>query len=103
MRLPPGDLVEFLQRMPPRTAEELRALYERSPTPELRTALWEIWRLQNVLLDTIQTLSGASRQPLPDRVEQVVTALSAEPCVVESEPVDYKKKVKQAIEDSGRH
>jgi hypothetical protein len=29
-----------------RTSEELRLLYARNPTPEMRVALWEIWRLK---------------------------------------------------------
>lgn len=37
----PLDLTDPFRPLPRYTAVQLRALYERNPTPELRAALWE--------------------------------------------------------------
>jgi len=68
----------------PRTAAQLRALYEAKPSPELAAALWEIHRLQKVVLAAWERFERICLQP--EAAEQVsriaAQVMGEEPCVV---------------------
>lgn len=99
----PLDLTDPFRPLPRYTAVQLRALYERNPTAELRAALWEIHRLQSILVTTLERLSSNQPQSLESRISWVKNRLLEEPCVDETRHVDYKKRYQDAIDNSGRH
>ncbi|CAG9184362.1 hypothetical protein CURE108131_25235 [Cupriavidus respiraculi] len=75
---------------PPLTREQLRAMYRRNSTPEVRDLLWEIARLQALARRAAQLTacfplydSHATSPAFPTLLEAIRRQLDTEPCVVE--------------------
>ncbi|WP_155273261.1 hypothetical protein [Bordetella bronchiseptica] len=81
--------MEIIDRPPPAplSAAQIRALYERNPTPVGRAMVWEIWRLQRLVVALEAGLSGAGRlrhrQDIIDRVKELHDYIRDEPCLNE--------------------
>lgn len=70
------------------TRQQLRAIYERNPCPEVKELLWEIHRLQILLqrADQLQRMLGDSlAHPTALVLERFRQELAGEPCVEERE------------------
>ena len=67
-----------------RTAKQLRALYEAAPSPQMAAALWEIHRLQQVILGAWQRFDRISGQPeAGEHVSRMAAqVIGEEPCIV---------------------
>lgn len=89
--------------LPRWTAAELRSLYEQNPTAELRHALWEIRRLQNMALAILERLEAQEVGAMPNQVGWVIERIRQEPCVDDAAPINFKKRYQRSIKTSGRH
>jgi hypothetical protein len=73
---------------PKRTAAELRAIYERNPCAEVRDLLWEIHRLQVLLLranQLQQAYGGGCHTGYMQVLETFRAEIRGEPCIEERE------------------
>lgn len=73
---------------PKHTAAQLRALYTRNPCPEVRELLWEIHRLQQLLLRANQlqkAYGGGCHVSHVQILETFRAELRGEPCIEERE------------------
>ncbi|BCL93365.1 hypothetical protein ACNRBV_04005 [Ralstonia pseudosolanacearum] len=69
------------------SAEDLRAIWQRNPTPDVRDLLWEIYRLQDIARQangvvTLARMWGIDK-PFLKRLDALDLALFAEPCLWE--------------------
>lgn len=69
------------------SAADLRAIWQRNPTPDVRDLLWEIYRLQDIARQaqsvvTLARMWGIDR-PFVARLDVLDSALFAEPCLWE--------------------
>lgn len=79
---------------PPMTAVELRALYEANKTREMARALWEIARLRDQVLH-FYSLAGVAKINSPAAgsiAETALRSLEKEPCVIEEDEKERKRK-----------
>ncbi|RIJ85155.1 hypothetical protein RSP822_17100 [Ralstonia solanacearum] len=87
------------------TAEALRAIWQRSPTPEVHELLWEIYRLQDIARQaqsvvTLARMFGVDR-PFLARLDKLDSALFAEPCLWER-PLAWSVDEEQALKRLSR-
>lgn len=72
------------------TSQDLRAIWKRAPSPEVRELLWEIHRMHGVLIacrDSVELIRAAWREDVGGRlvaIEMLRSALLEEPCVAEA-------------------
>jgi hypothetical protein len=82
--------MDFFDRPPPAplSAARIRELYARNPTTEACAMAWEIWRLQRVIVALEAGLRSASslrhRQDIIDRVAELCSYVTDEPCLNEA-------------------
>lgn len=92
----------------PLTAAELRAIYGRNRTPEVRALLWEIARLRTRLRRADQLRScivredPIARQLLPHVLEALRRELEGEPCLQQDEPGGRHAMIDEEIFSVGR-
>ncbi|MDF8362006.1 hypothetical protein [Achromobacter anxifer] len=85
--------MDFIDRPPPAPmpAARIRTLYAQNPTDEARAMVWEIWRLQRVIVALEAGLTHAARlrhrQDILDRVAELREYLAGEPCLNEAHAV----------------
>lgn len=75
-------------RYPKHTADQLRAIYQRNPCPEVRELLWEIHRLRLLLLRAHQlqkVYGGGCHTSFVQVLETFREEIRGEPCVEERE------------------
>ncbi|CAN7779276.1 hypothetical protein LJR296_007885 [Cupriavidus necator] len=68
------------------TASQLRAIYERNPSAEVRELLWEIHRLRLLVLRAHQLVEtmGSTQPPATELVRDILhQELGGEPCIEE--------------------
>lgn len=72
---------------PPLTSAEARALYAAAPSPEMRRALWEIRRLQGLVIESERLMDlrewPSLQASIVPQVAQWRELLRTEPCIVE--------------------
>ena len=80
----------------------LRAMYQRNPSPELRAALWEIARLQNLLVVTDDLCRRLNRHDLGDMpaLTRLVVELDQEPAVLISRRKDARAAARPSMYSS---
>lgn len=87
------------------TREALRAIWQRSPTAEMRELLWEIYGLQDVArqaqsVATLARMWGIDK-PFLARLDALDAALFAEPCLWER-PLAWSTDEEQALKRLSR-
>ena len=80
------QLAQRLAKLQPKTDDELRAIWERCPTDETRELLWEIKRLQDLVVSS-EWYAVEMQTRYPAVAAHVATGmwvrkLGKEPCVV---------------------
>lgn len=86
------------------TAAELRDLYQRCRTPEMRAALWEIKRLQAIVIKANQlcrALTGTGPQEQELILLGLMHMLKDEPCIHEdparslADAMEYERELRR--------
>lgn len=80
-----------MSRYPPLTADELRQIYERNPTPEARRLLWEIDRLDELVFAARRFLSTLDQ---PNLESERLVAFSNLLAIMDAEPRKRRRRIK---------
>jgi hypothetical protein len=82
-----------MRHRPPLTKEQLRAIWEKNKSPEVRELLWEIHRLRAVVLraDQLQRSLGNVGGGTGIILQALRSTLQDEPCVKEFPKLDIEK------------